>query len=236
VVTDRLADLLLTPSEDADLNLLSEGVAPEKIHRVGNIMIDTLIRLLPLAKACLNNGMPSRYALVTLHRPSNVDDPDVLANILKALSDISAELHVVFPVHPRTRQRIAASGRQLSRLHLLDPMPYIEFLSLQTRATVVITDSGGIQEETTYLGIPCLTVRNNTERPVTVAVGTNVLVGQDPEILSAEVKKILDGNAKQGAVPPLWDGQTAERIAAVLQEFLQPDVGQEMARISSPAM
>jgi UDP-N-acetylglucosamine 2-epimerase (non-hydrolysing) len=229
IVTDRLADLLLTPSEDADVNLLSEGTAPEKIHRVGNIMIDTLMRLLPLAKACPKNGLPSHYALVTLHRPSNVDDPEVLERILKSLCQISSDLHVVFPVHPRTRQRIDASGLTLSRLHLLDPLPYIEFLSLQLRATVVITDSGGIQEETTYLGIPCLTVRNNTERPITVGLGTNVLVGQDRALLADEVRKVLEGRAKHGSIPPLWDGRTAERIAVVLKEFLQHSAIPEFA-------
>lgn len=219
VVTDRLADLLFTPSEDGDKNLLNEGVATEKIHCVGNVMIDTLTRLLPLAKTCPKNGFSSRYALVTLHRPSNVDNPDVLQSILKSLSSVSGDLDVVFPVHPRTRQRIGALGLRLDNLHLLDPLPYIEFLSLQTRATVVITDSGGIQEETTYLGIPCLTVRNNTERPITVTVGTNVLVGQDPVALTTEVSKILGGNAKPGAIPSLWDGYAAERIADVLEHF-----------------
>src|SRR5579872_619117 len=219
VVTDRLADLLFTPSEDGDKNLVNEGVAAEKIHRVGNVMIDTLTRLLPLAKACPKNGFSSRFALVTLHRPSNVDDPGVLESILKSLSNVSGDLAVVFPVHPRTRQRIGALGLRLDNLHLLDPLPYIEFLSLQTRATVVITDSGGIQEETTYLGIPCLTVRNNTERPITVTVGTNVLVGQNPVALTAEVSKVLGGNAKPGAIPPLWDGHAAQRIADVLESL-----------------
>jgi len=220
VVTDRLADILLTPSEDADKNLLREGVAPERIHRVGNVMIDTLTHLLPLAKACPTNGLSGRYALVTLHRPSNVDDPEVLQGILKSLSNVSGELKVVFPVHPRTRQRIEALGLKFDHLHLLDPLPYIEFLSLQTRATVVITDSGGIQEETTYLGIPCLTVRNNTERPITITVGTNVLVGQNPVALTAQVSKILDGHCKPGSIPPLWDGHTAERIADVIGKLL----------------
>jgi UDP-N-acetylglucosamine 2-epimerase (non-hydrolysing) len=219
IVTDRLADVLLTPSEDGDKNLLREGIAPEKIHRVGNVMIDTLTRLLPLAKASPTNGFSSRYALVTLHRPSNVDDPEILQGILKSLSNVGGELEIVFPVHPRTRQRIEMLGLKLDHLHLLDPLPYIEFLSLQTRATVVITDSGGIQEETTYLGVPCLTLRNNTERPTTITLGTNVLVGQDPVALTAEVSKILAGNAKLGAIPPLWDGHTAQRIVDVLESF-----------------
>src|SRR5579872_1157058 len=219
IVTDRLADLLFTPSEDGDKNLLNEGVAVEKIHLVGNVMIDTLTRLLPLAKACPKNGFASRYALVTLHRPSNVDDPDVLQRILHSLSNVGGNLDVVFPVHPRTRQRIEALGLRLDNLHLLDPLPYIEFLSLQARATLVITDSGGIQEETTYLGIPCLTVRSNTERPITVSVGTNVLVGQDSIALKSEVSKVLGGNAKPGAIPALWDGYAAQRIADVLEGF-----------------
>ena len=219
LVTDQLADLLFTPSEDGDKNLLNEGVSTEKIHRVGNVMIDTLVRLLPLANACPKNGFPGRYALVTLHRPSNVDDPEVLQEILKTLSNVSRELEVVFPVHPRTRQRISTAGFHSSNVHFLEPLPYVEFLSLQTRATFVITDSGGIQEETTYLGIPCLTVRNNTERPITTTVGTNVLVGQDPVALTAEVSKILDGRGKPGSIPPLWDGNTAERIADVLENL-----------------
>jgi UDP-N-acetylglucosamine 2-epimerase (non-hydrolysing) len=216
VVTDRLADLLFTPSEDADANLQREGVPPEKIHRVGNVMIDSLVRLLPLAAKLPTNGFPARYALVTLHRPSNVDDRESLQNILQSLLEISESLDVIFPVHPRTRQRIAQFGRSTGKLRLSEPLSYIEFLGLQSRAAVVVTDSGGIQEETTYLGVPCLTLRNNTERPVTVNVGTNVIVGQDREKLRAELSKIVGGHVKKGAVPPLWDGHAAERIAATL--------------------
>jgi UDP-N-acetylglucosamine 2-epimerase (non-hydrolysing) len=216
VVTDRLADLLFTPSEDADANLEREGVPPERIHRVGNVMIDSLVRLLPAAENVPRNGFPQRYALVTLHRPSNVDDNERLKGILQSLVDISESLDVIFPVHPRTRQRIAEFGLEAERVHLSGPLPYIEFLALQSRASVVITDSGGIQEETTYLGVPCLTLRNNTERPVTVSVGTNVIVGQDREKLRAELSKVVSGNAKKGTVPPLWDGHAGERIAATL--------------------
>ena len=151
VVTDRLADLLFTPSEDADANLEREGVPPERIHRVGNVMIDSLVRLLPAAENVPRNGFPQRYALVTLHRPSNVDDNERLKSILQSLVDISESLDVIFPVHPRTRQRIAEFGLEAERVHLSGPLPYIEFLALQSRAAVVITDSGGIQEETTYL-------------------------------------------------------------------------------------
>lgn len=216
VVTDRLADLLFTPSADGDENLHKEGVPAEKIYRVGNVMIDSLVRLLPSAMRCPRNGFPEHYALVTLHRPSNVDDSASLRNIVDALVEVNEKLTVVFPVHPRTRQRIAELGNQVDQLQLIEPTPYIEFLALQQRATVVITDSGGIQEETTYLGVPCLTVRSNTERPVTVTKGTNVLVGQDKDKLISELGNVLEGKAKKGAVPPLWDGHAGERIAEVI--------------------
>jgi UDP-N-acetylglucosamine 2-epimerase (non-hydrolysing) len=219
VVTDRLADFLFTPSEDADANLKCEGVPDQKIHLVGNVMIDSLVRLLSVAAKVPKNGFPERYALVTLHRPSNVDDNKTLTSILESLQEVNRELNVVFPVHPRTRQRIAEFGFRAETLHLLDPLPYIEFLALQSRAAVVITDSGGIQEETTYLGIPCLTLRSNTERPITVHMGTNVIVGQDREKLRTELLKVVQGSAKKGAIPPLWDGRAGERIAQVLQSL-----------------
>lgn len=174
IVTDRLADFLFTPSEDGDQNLQLEGVEPRRIHRVGNVMIDSLIRLLPSAIAVPKNNWPDQYALVTLHRPSNVDNSAALKSILQALVELNSKLAVVFPVHPRTRKRMATLGIKAANLDLRDPLPYIEFLALQRGAKVVITDSGGIQEETTYLGVPCLTLRNNTERPITVEVGTNV--------------------------------------------------------------
>ena len=216
IVTDQLSDLLFTPSEDGDANLLQEGVAKERIYRVGNVMIDSLVRLLPAARNCSTNGFPERLALVTLHRPSNVDDSENLQKILDSLLDVSERIDIVFPVHPRTRQRITEFGLPISKLHLSDPLPYIEFLSLQARAAVVITDSGGIQEETTYLGVPCLTVRENTERPITVTLGTNILVGEDKDKLTAELKNILDGKGKTGVIPPLWDGHAGDRIADIL--------------------
>ncbi len=216
LVADRLSDLLFTPSEDGDLNLQREGVPAEKIHRVGNVMIDSLIRFLPVAAQCPIDGYPERFALVTLHRPSNVDDPENLRRVLGTLVEASAGLDIVFPIHPRTRQRILQFGISTDKLHLLEPIPYIEFLALQSRATVVITDSGGIQEETTYLGVPCLTLRANTERPITVSIGTNILVGEDKEQLLFELKKILAGRPKKGGIPPLWDGHTGDRIADVL--------------------
>jgi len=217
LVTDQLADLLFTPSEDGDTNLRREGVSSEKIHLVGNVMIDSLVRLLPVAERQKMNGLPPRYALVTLHRPSNVDDPESLKGILESLLEISEDLDIVFPVHPRTRQRIGEFGVDVARLHLLEPLPYIEFLALQRGAMVVITDSGGIQEETTYLRVPCITLRSNTERPVTVTLGTNVLVGQDAATLKTELRKVLNGGAKRGRIPPLWDGKAGERIAQILK-------------------
>jgi UDP-N-acetylglucosamine 2-epimerase (non-hydrolysing) len=182
-------------------------------------MIDSLIQLLPAVMQFSKNGVPQRYALVTLHRPSNVDDSANLKNILESLLEVNKRVEVVFPVHPRTRQRIDRLGINIEKLHFLGPLPHIEFLSLQRRAVVVITDSGGVQEETTYLGVPCLTLRSNTERPVTVDKGTNVLVGQDPGLLDSELTKILEGGSK-GSSPPLWDGRASERIVRALQAYL----------------
>ena len=216
LVTDQLADLLFSHCEDADINLQREGVSREKIHNVGNVMIDSLIRFLPLAERHELNGLPERFALVTLHRPSNVDDGRVFVGILKSLLEISERLPIVFPVHPRTRYAISAFDLDVSSLHLLTPLPYIEFLALERRAVAVITDSGGVQEETTYLRVPCITLRDNTERPVTLSLGTNVLVGHDGEKLRSEMCNIIDGKVKPGTIPPLWDGHAGERIAEIL--------------------
>jgi len=219
IVTDRLADFLFTPSEDGDRNLLHEGADPQKIHRVGNVMIDSLVRLLPAAMQIPKNGLPDKFALVTLHRPANVDNGETLKNILESLLAVSEQLSVVFPVHPRTRARISQFGISTENLHLLEPVPYIDFLAMQHRSIVVITDSGGIQEESTYLQVPCLTLRSNTERPITVTLGTNTLVGQDGAKLQSELTAILDGKAKRGLIPPLWDGRSAERIADIIQQL-----------------
>jgi UDP-N-acetylglucosamine 2-epimerase (non-hydrolysing) len=220
LVTDQLADLLFTPSEDGDVNLQKEGIPADRIFRVGNVMIDSLVKLLPVAQRQNRNGLPERYAeryaLVTLHRPANVDDGVILKSILQSLLEVSQDLSVIFPAHPRTRQRIADFGLHADQLQVLDPLPYLEFLGMQSRATVVITDSGGIQEETTYLGVPCLTLRENTERPITVSLGTNVLVGRDPDKLRSELSRVLAGKGKKGTIPPLWDGHAGERIAALL--------------------
>jgi len=225
LLTDQIADLLFTPSSDGDENLLHEGVSAEKIHLVGNVMIDTLVHLLPKAEKSRileDLGLQtSDYGLVTLHRPSNVDGPKMLASIMSTLAEISRDLSLIFPIHPRTRQRLENIQYPIpnTQLRLIDPLGYLDFLALQSHATLVITDSGGIQEETTYLGVPCLTVRENTERPVTVTVGTNTLVGQDMDHLQAEVDRILAGDAKRGETPPLWDGHAAERIANVIQNW-----------------
>jgi UDP-N-acetylglucosamine 2-epimerase (non-hydrolysing) len=231
LVTDQLADLLFTPSSDGDENLRREGIPAEKIFCVGNVMIDSLVRLLPAAQETVKipndkktANLPERYALVTLHRPANVDESATLKGILESLLEVNRDLAVVFPAHPRTRKRIADFGLNAGQLRVLDPLPYVDFLGLQSRATVVITDSGGIQEETTYLGVPCLTVRENTERPITVSMGTNVLVGRDRERLRAELARVLAGNAKKGTIPPLWDGRAGERIADILVRQLAAGV------------
>ena len=218
LVTDQLADMLFTPSEDGDFNLQKEGIPPEKIFRVGNVMIDSLVKLLPAAQRQNQNSLLEHYALVTLHRPANVDDGAVLKRILQSLLEVSQDLSVIFPAHPRTRKRIADFGLHADQLQILDPLSYLEFLGMQSRATVVITDSGGVQEETTYLGVPCLTLRENTERPVTVSLGTNVLVGRDPDKLRSELSRVLAGQAKKGTIPPLWDGHAGERIAALVAD------------------
>ncbi|MFZ0283931.1 MAG: UDP-N-acetylglucosamine 2-epimerase (non-hydrolyzing) [Terriglobales bacterium] len=222
LITDQLADFLFTPSEEADLNLQREGVPAARVHRVGNVMIDSLVRLLPQATKNNNHHLPARYALVTLHRPSNVDDGSTLRGILASLLEVNRELAVIFPAHPRTRRRMAEFGLDSAQLRLLDPLPYLEFLGIQRGATAVITDSGGVQEETTYFGIPCLTVRDNTERPVTVSLGTNTLVGQSGTRLREELAKILENRGKQGTVPPLWDGHASDRIADFLSTNLRP--------------
>jgi UDP-N-acetylglucosamine 2-epimerase (non-hydrolysing) len=217
LVTDQLANMLFTPSEDADINLMKEGVDDQKIFRVGNVMIDTLVRLLPTAQAAANAGSDQPYVLVTLHRPSNVDEPAALRRLLDALNELSGEVQIVFPVHPRTRARMAEIGwRAEPGISLIDPIGYIECLSLQTRATLIITDSGGIQEESTFLRVPCITMRKNTERPVTVTVGTNVLVGEDTDRMLEVARTVLAGRAPRGRVPALWDGQASRRIADIV--------------------
>ncbi len=224
LVVDRLSDLLLTPSADADQNLAREGVDRNKIRRVGNVMIDSLMAALPRACALDMPGTlgleASGYAVCTLHRPANVDDPKVLGRILGGLAKVCEQVPVIFPVHPRTRSRLQELGPVPERLRTIDPLGYLDFLSLTSAAALILTDSGGLQEESTALGIPCLTLRHNTERPVTVLEGTNILVGTDPTRIAREAERILEGQGKRGHVPALWDGRTGERIAQVYEEAL----------------
>ncbi len=215
LLTDQISNVLLTPSSDANQNLHREGIAEEKIYLVGNVMIDTLVRLLPVSSQHRPDGLPERYVLITLHRPSNVDNPATLSQILDSILQVCQGLSVIFPIHPRTRKQLKLDSN-LRRLCLLEPVPYLEFLAMQRGATAVVTDSGGIQEETTYLGVPCITVRENTERPITVNMGTNILVGRDMGRLRRELQSIINGGGKRGQIPPLWDGHTGERIAEVL--------------------
>jgi UDP-N-acetylglucosamine 2-epimerase (non-hydrolysing) len=232
IVTDVLSSFLFTSEPSGERNLRWEGIAPEKIHFVGNTMIDTLLEHLARARALgvsdsLGLG-PCGYAVMTLHRPSNVDDEVTLRRIMRAVRTVADHLPVVFPVHPRTRERIDAWGlgeQEASdgKLRLCEPLGYLEFLSLMSNAALVLTDSGGIQEETTILGVPCVTLRANTERPITIEVGTNVLAGNDPEQLVAAARAALDRGRHGGrTVPEKWDGRAAGRIAEILDRALSP--------------
>jgi UDP-N-acetylglucosamine 2-epimerase (non-hydrolysing) len=217
VVTDRLARWLLAPSPDGVDNLLAEGTDPAHVHLVGNVMVDTLLanRTRAEQRAILDDlGLaPRAYALLTLHRPATVDDPTILYPLLEALTDLAGEAPVVFPIHPRTRDRIASgSARIPSGIRLVDPLGYLDFIALEASARLVLTDSGGVQEETTVLGVPCLTLRENTERPITITEGTNRLVGRSPaDIRSAIAETLSDPPAPRR--PALWDGHAADRIA-----------------------
>jgi UDP-N-acetylglucosamine 2-epimerase (non-hydrolysing) len=215
LLTDQLADLCLTPSPDADRNLIAEGVPRERIVCVGNVMIDTLVAALPRARG-RHTMTPGTYALATLHRPANVDEPDALARLVDVLGRIAAILPVVFPVHPRTRARLDAFGLAApAGLRLVEPLGYLDCLALEADAALVLTDSGGMQEETTYLGVPCLTLRETTERPITVTEGTNRVVGTDPAVIVAAARGALAAPAAR-RYPALWDGRAADRVVAAL--------------------
>jgi len=225
VLTDALAEYLFATEDVAVENLLKEGRPRESIHLVGNVMIDSLLHFLPFAQQSrigdelgLRNGKGwQSFGVLTLHRPSNVDSMGKLAELLGAIDAIAQQVPIVFPVHPRTQQRLSQSGtKHHPQLRLIQPQGYLDFLCLLSKATLVLTDSGGIQEETTALGVPCLTLRENTERPVTVSQGTNVLVGTNPLKIVAATEQILRGDVKKGRTPPLWDGHAAERIVEVL--------------------
>jgi UDP-N-acetylglucosamine 2-epimerase (non-hydrolysing) len=227
LITDAISDVLWTPSPDADENLLREGVEAKRIARVGNIMLDSFELVRPAIEAAgmpASLGLGGRYGVVTLHRPSNVDDPAQLARLADALVAVQAELPLVFPVHPRTAQRLAAGGlgSRLERagVKLIEPLPYVRFMSLVSAAAAAITDSGGIQEETTYLGIPCLTLRDNTERPITVTEGTNRLVNADT--LALELGRALGADRARRPRPEFWDGRTAQRCLTDLRRRSGP--------------
>ena len=224
VVTDVLSDHLFISEESGLVNLRNEGTPEEKLHFVGNIMIDSLVHFLPaIEKSAIVNDLGLRageYTLMTFHRPSNVDNKTSLGKLVEMLNRLTKKSKLVFPVHPRTRKNLEKFGlfEQLSKdIQLLEPIGYIDFLSLTKSAELLITDSGGIQEETTFLGVQCITVRDNTERPVTVTVGTNQLIGTEFEEVEKAAIEVLDGNLKEGKIPELWDGNTAERIADIIE-------------------
>ncbi|HEX8397279.1 MAG TPA: UDP-N-acetylglucosamine 2-epimerase (non-hydrolyzing) [Pyrinomonadaceae bacterium] len=229
ILTDQISDLLLTPSPDADENLAAEGITPEKIKFVGNVMIDSLFENLRRAEESKIRAELKLenldYAVLTLHRPSNVDERRTFEQILNALEAISGKLPLIFPVHPRTKNRIAEFGfaariEANENLRLIEPLGYLDFLRLYSGARFVLTDSGGLQEETTALKIPCLTLRENTERPVTVTLGTNRIVGTHPEKIKNGAFEILNqASTENTKIPPLWDGKTAGRICDALLKF-----------------
>lgn len=244
LVTDRLADLLLTTEEDAAANLTAEGVAADRIGFVGNVMIDTLFGCLdravaPAATFAQSGAAPAfveaagahGFGFVTLHRPSNVDDPRTLAGVIGAIAEVSRDLPLVFAMHPRTRGTVEranlTAALEQGRILVTPPLSYLKSLGVMREARLVITDSGGLQEETTALGVPCLTVRENTERPVTIAAGTNTLVGTSPRALLAAAREVLATGGKRGRVPALWDGKAAQRVADRIEAFLRPRASQK---------
>lgn len=226
LLTDAISDMLFVTEQSGLDHLKHEGTADEKVHFVGNVMIDSLVHFQDKAAESTIlkdlNVAPGSYGLITLHRPSNVDNKDVLTRLLDTFDAIEQDMELIFPIHPRSRKMIQNFGlaeriNSMPNLHLLDPLGYLDFMQLMHNARVLLTDSGGIQEETTYLGIPCITMRENTERPSSVDLGTNVLVGTDTDLILKEFKKVLNGGSKKGSVPPLWDGHAAERIVEIIK-------------------
>ena len=229
ILTDSVADLLLTPSPDGDEHLRAEGIADERIIRVGNVMIDSLYNNLARAESSSiqdDLGLEGDYSILTLHRPSNVDDQEIFAGIISALEVIGQEIQIVFPMHPRTEkmakqfslyERIAS----IPRIKITGPVGYLDFVALMSKSKLVLTDSGGLQEETTALGIPCITLRENTERPITVTEGTNTIVGCDPELIKSTALDACTTGGKSGRIPEMWDGKTAHRIADVLINYIE---------------
>lgn len=238
VLTDQISDLLFTTEKTAEPNLTNEGIDVGRIHFAGNVMIDTLLFNLDRAVSTEETieaspypeisdfpDLSKGYGLVTLHRPSNVDEPIVLERLLKVLGQVSTELPLIFPVHPRTKNKIAEAGLEPlianANVYCLPPLGYLEMLGVMKDAKLVLTDSGGIQEETTALGVPCITLRENTERPITVEEGTNTIVGSDPDKILACVSNTLETGGKSGMVPELWDGKAAERIAKIISDWVK---------------
>lgn len=231
ILTDRISDILLTPSPDADENLLKEGIPQDRIHLVGNIMIDSLVAHTKKAgkskiKRDLGISENEPYALITLHRPSNVDDREGISMLLEAFAEIGRKNKLVFPMHPRTRKNIILLGLKevldsITNLIVSEPLGYLDFLKLEMDSTLILTDSGGIQEESTYFGIPCLTLRENTERPITILEGTNQLVELKADSIVKAVSEIIGGNKKTGTIPKYWDGKTAKRVAGVIGNWLE---------------
>lgn len=229
ILTDRISDLLLTPSLDGNENLYKEGIDPQRVKFVGNIMIDSIIEHKKHAESSkihhvlgLEEKQP--YILVTLHRPSNVDNLEGLTTILTAFRDLSSKIKIIFPMHPRTKSNIARLQLDYlvncnSNLIITDPIGYLDFMKLQMNASLILTDSGGIQEESTYFDIPCLTLRENTERPITITEGTNKLVKLDTQCIVSEAESVLNGNRKLGSIPKFWDGKTAGRVVKVVDEW-----------------
>jgi len=227
ILTDQVSELLFTPSEDANNNLIREGIDSSKLFYVGNVMIDTLKKMLPQSKKLIKPLLGSfglnyvttlpLYGLVTIHRPSNTDNIDKLISIILVLNKISNKIPLIFPVHPRTRYKLDKLNIKFSKnLIFTEPTAYLDFIALQSHSLFVITDSGGVQEESTYLGVPCLTIRSNTERPVTTILGTNKLIGDDLSLLYNAISNILMNYKTPHIIPPLWDGQAAQRIAKIL--------------------
>lgn len=231
ILTDSISELLFCTEKAGVDNLLAEGITQEKIHLIGHVMIDTLLHNIEKAEQSdiLDRFYEEKlidgdgFAVLTMHRPSNVDDPVVFSRILDALQEVQRELPIIFPIHPRTRKNLKQMGLQarieeMSGLHLLDPIGYLDFLKLQSSAKLVLTDSGGIQEETTILKVPCITLRENTERPVTAEIGSNQIVGTDTDKILDAYRKVISGNWREPQIPPLWDGKAAERIVSILRE------------------
>ena len=230
LITDAIADYLLTPSPDGDENLRKEGVAEERIKRVGNVMIDSLFNNLERAKeSTIHSDLnieKGNYGVLTLHRPSNVDEKEAFSRILDALEQIGSRIPLVFPLHPRTKNRAEQFGltnrlESIPNIVLTGPAGYLDFVALMAESKLVLTDSGGLQEETTALGIPCLTLRENTERPITVTEGTNTIVGNDTQAILDAAFDILENGGKAGRIPKLWDGKTAQRIAGIIEKVIR---------------